>query len=226
MFPYQQWSRDIQEVKFIYKNCSPSSLDYNGQIFPLNSISIGYDSVNARLGSKIAQTCLHIRGEIHLKKSEDQPYVGGDFSPSQCTRLTVVEDLQPGNGGVHPTFTLSDLFEEPPALNSIVSDFNFSNLMRFRIWFDKCYVFDAFSHQTGALEGFVNRSVYWIDETIDLRGVATIYGPNVGRGGTIPTIRTSAFSLVTISNTNPPPLGGTQNGIDGNLRSTICFLDD
>ena len=43
MFPYQQWSRDIQEVKFIYKNCSPSSLDYNGQIFPLNSISIGYD---------------------------------------------------------------------------------------------------------------------------------------------------------------------------------------
>jgi len=225
-FPYQHCRENIvEEVKFAYTNTSFNSLTYHGVIVPINNIRTGFDSINNRIGRSISQRCLRIRGWIFLQKTQDIAFVGGVFSPSQATRLLVVEDLQP-TGNLPPTFTLADLFEETPALLSIVSDFKFANMNRFRIWYDKTFVFDAFSHDTGNINGFVNRSSYWVDEYIELNGLRCTYGPMVGRGGGSPTIFTSPLHFVAFSTVDPAPVGGTQVGTNGSVRCTIGFTDD
>jgi len=208
-FNYQHKTDPSRELKFFYTNTSFDSLSYFAQIKALNNYGPGYDRVNARIGRVVSQHCLHLRGFIQLKKTQDILFPGplGDFSPSQVTRLIIVEDLQPSSPTANPSFTMSDLLQEAPALNSVVSEYNFNNLQRFRIWFDKSYTFDAFGYTSGTINGFINRTCYWVDECIDLQGLETIYGPGDGSSLVPVSIHTSPLFLVCLSNTAPPPLG-------------------
>ncbi|AJD07552.1 hypothetical protein [Sewage-associated circular DNA virus-29] len=219
MFNYQRFQQDERELKFCYTNIGVSSLSWVGQRFPVNRIPRGYDNVNQRTGRVITQHFCKLRGFLQLQKTEDIPWTGpnGDFSPSQITRLMIIEDLQPTGAG----FTLTDLFQETPSQYALPSDFKFSNINRFRIWFDKSYPFDAFAYKTGVIEGFVNRTIYWIDEDIDLHGLQTVYGASPGVD-----ILTSSLTFVAVSTANTPPVGGTQNGTSGSFRCTIGFYDD
>lgn len=207
-FNYEPLSTKERELKYIYSNVSFVSLSHNAQIKNLNRIPLGFESINQRIGRQISQQFLKLRGFIQLQKTEDVAFPGplGDFSPSQVTRMMVIEDLQPSSPGASVSFSVADLFQDAAGIQLVVSDFNFSMNRRFRIWFDKSYVFDAFAYKTGVINGFVNRTCYWIDETIDLRGLQTIYGFQPNPAVTVP-IHTSPLYLVCLSNTAPPPLG-------------------
>jgi len=155
---------------------------------------------NERIGDEIRMTSCHVKLQVHLPT--------GDASPPQEYRMRVVLfwDMQPN--GEMPVFAGGDatqaLFDTSVISDQLISPRMYQNIGRYKILFDKKYVF--YPTAVGAQDlatGATERYAYNVKDININRKFSRIIKYNSLNTGSITDINRNALWLYLVSNAPP-----------------------
>lgn len=188
-------------------NAAVYQVNTTGSLTLLANPALGSD-FNNRIGRKITLSSFYIRGYIQSQKAGAP--ASSTPTPTQQARLIVFCDLQP-NGAVP---AVADLLVE----SNSMSQLNLNNRDRFKIYYDKEFIFDPFIYNTTATQAVASasRQAYNVKRFKRIK-LETVFQAN---GGTIADISSGALYMLWI--------GSTATGVDdinAVVSTRVRYLD-
>jgi len=166
---------------------STKACNATGTVTAMFIPTLGSDMQN-RIGRKTCIKKIFLRGFITLEAASDT--LGACNAESQAARVMMVWDSQP-NGAIA---AIADILKDPASATE--SQLNIDNRDRFKVIWEKNFVFDPFILPGGTVNaGVSNRTCYFFKKFKRVN-LETIF--NNTNGGTIADISSGALLLVTV----------------------------
>lgn len=189
-------------------------LNFNttGAIILLNGVAQGTD-YNARIGRKIVNASLYLRGEIFVEAARSLSV--SSVVPAQTARLILLYDMQ--TNGVAPVLTDVLNATGGGSPENIGAQLNLNNRDRFKILKDKCFSFGPFVTDIGGSPSQIGMPLNYCFKIYKKLKLETIFG---GTDASVGSITSGAIFLLAIGSNPAGPLDVNFNG-----SCRIRFMD-